>query len=100
MFIAGIKFGIGMWLATIAVIALAMMLGSFVSYIRDCFKRRRRRTDVPKLHRATRAYLLWTRRPEFARQEEGPCRSYSFRTTIRWGYENPRDPRKEPHYRY
>jgi hypothetical protein len=99
--LSGIKFGVGIWLATIAVIAFAMSLGSLVSHIRSYFRKKRWHRDSSELRRTAHGYLLWTRGPESARHDDGSCRSFSFRTTIRWrGRENPNGSRKEPHYHY
>ncbi len=97
MFVAGIKFGIGFWLATITAVAVAMLVPTLVSYVGRCFPKRK---SYPKLTRTGASYMLWTRAPESVHRGDG-TQIFSFRTTVRWGDRNRHeDRRKEPHYRY
>jgi hypothetical protein len=98
MVMAGMKFAIGFWLGTVALVMLVTLLRSLASCVgRYLDKLRKRR---PKADRSRARDMLWTRGLKFAPHEDASFQAFSFRTMVTWRDRDHRaGRRKEPQYR-
>jgi len=97
MLLAGIKFGFGLWLASMMLIALATLLVGIHSSIDRYHMKRviRLKQKAPKA-----AYLLRAEMPESEGHKNG-THIFLFRTSIRWGSQRaPYGRNKESQHQY
>lgn len=98
MFLAGIKFGLGFWLATVVFAALAMSVVFVISYISRFLEKRRKQDPKPRGARAEN--ILWASGPEAQFiSGDGFRHKASIRTVVTWRDRDGRvGRRKDPHY--
>jgi hypothetical protein len=98
MLLAGIKFGIGFWMGTSAVMAAVFLLVVITDQIQ---KHRTRHEENPlKSGRRRLKHALWMSAPEPEREVRDVGGKVVFRTVILWRDADQRERRrKEPQYR-
>ncbi len=92
MFLSGLKFGLGLWLGTIALTALVMAIFSLSSWVSQLWKTRKR--SPPREDRAPKG-AKWKRTSISTSRDDGAFQSFSFRSVIRW---EDWDDRKKPQH--
>ncbi len=100
MFLAGIKFGIGFWIGTVAVTLAVMSLVALADQIQRyrTVRAESRKSGRRRLEEALAARSSAPKPATEFRDEDGRA---VFRTVILWrDADEPERRRKEPHYRY
>ncbi len=87
----GFKFGLGFWLATIALMGFVMALVCFFSWASQSWEKRKRialrKEDAPK-------GVEWKRTSTSASRGGGSIQSFSFCSVIKWDNEQDRMERR------